>query len=918
MDAERLRRTDALLAAALDLPESERTAFLLKACGGDLALLQAVTRLLRDAERPDDDFLRPGEVLEGPLWERASAELDGPRVAAGAVFGSWEVVKALGAGGMAEVFLAKRIAGDFEQLAAIKLIKRGVDTDEIVHRFRQERQILASLDHPNIARLLDGGVTPDGRPYFVMEWIDGQPIDERCNRDAASIELRLRRFLDVCRAVEHAHRKLVVHRDLKPSNVLIDAAGRVKLLDFGIAKLLDPGESAAAPATRTAMRVMTPEYASPEQVRGEPATTAGDVYQLGLVLYELLTGQRAHDLRDASFTEIERVVCQQVPPRPSTAVGRPDRSAKTFAAPPRLKHRLRGDLDNIVLKALRKEPDARYPTAAALADDLERHLSGRPVAARAPTLAYRAGRFVRRHKVGVAAAVLVVCALLAGLGATLWQARIARREAATARSVSDFLIETFHVADPSEARGSSVTARELLDSATLRLAQLGDQPDVQATMQDVIGRVYLSLGLYEPSRKLLGEALATRQARASGPDALVAESLDHLGQVLKEKGEYGESEKNLRAALDMRRELFGGSHTEVADSLRNLSLLAQIRDDLKGAASLIEEALGIQRALLGERHPTVAKLMKDLAMVRLQSGDADAAATSLEEALRIQRSTLPEDHPDVADTLNALGMVEQNRNRLDASEAAYRECLAIRTKVLGPRHAHTATARNNLAGLLYQQRDFAAAAPMFRENLDQQRETLGPDHPSVATSMTNLGVLLVTMKDLDGAEPLYREALRIRTATYGDHHHTVATTRYYLARLLRDRGDVGQAEALMRQSMPDIPETNSNLASLRLDLGEILLVQGRFDEAEPLLEDAVRLHTKVDGPEHWRTAAARSGRGAWRARTGDFRGAEEDLQAAWAVLQKRPEDDPRRQTARDRLAEIYRRTGRENEAVALR
>jgi serine/threonine-protein kinase len=907
MDTERRRRADGLLAAALDLPESEREAFLRAACGDDLALLRTVTGLLADAERADD-FLRPGEVLEGPLWERVSAELDGSRLVPGTVLGSWEVVRALGAGGMAEVFLARRIAGDFDQMAALKLIKRGVDTDEIVLRFRQERQILASLEHPNIARLLDGGVTPDGRPFFVMEWVDGLPIDERCKRDEASVDLRLRRFVEVCRAVEHAHRKLVVHRDLKPSNILIDASGQVKLLDFGIAKLLDPAAPiAAAPATRTTVRVMTPEYASPEQVRGQPASTSGDVYQLGLVLYELLTGHRAQSLRDASLTEIERVVCEQMPPRPSTAVGRPQG----------LRHRLRGDLDNIVLKALRKEPEARYTTVGALIDDLERHLSGHPVAARRPTLGYRAGRFVRRHKVAVAAAILLGLALVGGLASTLWQARIARREAAIARSVSEFLIDTFEVADPSEARGSSVTARELLDSASLRLEQLEGEPDVQATMQDVIGRVYLSLGLYEPSYRLLHEALTTRRARADGSDALVAESLDHLGQVLREQGKYEESEEQLRAALHMRRELFGESHGQVASSLHNLSLLALIKEDLKGAQALAEEALAIQRALLGERHPEVARLMKDLAMVRLQSGEADAAAEILEAALRIQRSALGHDHPDLSDTLNALGMVEQNRERMGPAESYYREALSIRTRVLGPRHAHTATTRNNLAGLLYQKRDFAAASPIFRENLEQRRETLGPDHPSVATSMTNLGVVLVNLGDLNGAEQLYRDALRIRTATYGEHHRTVATTRYYLGRVLRDRGDLAQAEALMRRSMPDIPESDSNLPSLYADLGEILLVQGRLDEARLLFDDAVRLHVAVDGAEHWRTAAARSGRGEWRARAGDLVGAEDDLEFAWSVLRQRS-DDPRRRVAQERLAAVYRRTGRANQAAELR
>ena len=930
MDPERRARADALLAEALDLAVPEREAFLRAACGGDDAMLRLVTELLIDAERPDE-FLRPGQVLEGAIWERASAELDGPRVAPGSTFGSWEVVRELGAGGMAEVFLVRRVVGDFEQTAALKLIKRGVDTDEVVHRFRQERQILASLEHPNIARLLDGGVSADGRPYFVMERIDGSPIDERCDRDRSSIDARLRRFLDVCRAVEHAHRKLVVHRDLKPSNILIDAAGQVKLLDFGIAKLLDPASGIGAPATRTSVRVMTPEYASPEQVRGEPATTAADVYQLGLILYELLTRQRAHDIRSASLTEIERIVCEQMPPRPSTAVGRRDPSvtAETVTAlgfaPQRLRRKLRVDLDNIVLKALRKEPDARYQSVSALIDDVERHLDGRPVAARRPTLGYRLGRFARRHTVGVAAAVLVTLSVIGGLAATAWQARIARmerdnarREAATARSVSEFLIDTFEVSDPSEARGSSVTALELLDSGRARLRQLESEPEIQATMKDVIGRVYLSLGLYGPSRSLLTEALETRRTLARGPDAQVAESLDHLGSALLEQGQYDEAGKNLRAGLAMRRELFGPSHEQVAVSLRNLSQLAHIQDDLKGAQALIEEALAIQKAIHGERHPMVAGLLKDLGMVRLQNNELDKSAEALEQALEIRRSVLGVDHPDIAETLNALGMVEQNREKLDLSEAHYREALAIQTRVLGPRHAKTSLTRNNLAGLLYQRRDFASAAPIFKENLEQQIEKLGADHPNVATSMTNLGVVLVSLGKLDEAEPLYRDALRIRTAKLGEHHRSVAATRYFLARLLKDRGKLAEAEALMRRSMPDIPETESNLPSLYVDLGEMLLAQGRLEEAGRLIEDAIRLHSKVDGPDSWRTAAARSARGAWFARKGDRKRAEDDLQQAWAVLSHRPEDDVRRRTALSRLAAIYKESGRDKEAAALR
>jgi len=322
MDASRRALADALLTEALDRPENEREALLQERCGDDEALAGLVRQLLEDAERPDDDFLRPGQLLEGPLLGRVLTRLEGGGIEPGSCIGTWKIVREIGTGGMAEVYLAERSGDEFEQQAALKLIKRGIDTDEVAHRFRQERQILASLAHPNIARLLDGGVSPDGRPYFVMEYIDGLPVDRWCDDHRTPIEARLKLFLDFARAVEQAHRKLVVHRDLKPSNILVDRDGNVKLLDFGIAKLLDPAASGQAPLTRTSVRVMTPEYASPEQVRGEPATTGSDIYQLGLLLYELLTGRRAHRLKGGSLTEIERVICEQLPARPSTVVGR--------------------------------------------------------------------------------------------------------------------------------------------------------------------------------------------------------------------------------------------------------------------------------------------------------------------------------------------------------------------------------------------------------------------------------------------------------------------------------------------------------------------------------------------------------------------------------------------------------------------
>ena len=905
MDAERRARADAVFTEALDLEASAREACVRERCGEDHELADLVLRLLADAESDDDAFLSPGRLLEGPLWQRASAALESGGIGPGSSVGAWTVVRELGAGGMATVYLVRRREAEFSQQAALKLIKRGIDTDEVAHRFRQERQILASLDHPNVARLLDGGVSEDGRPYFVMEYVDGPPVDRWCEEQRATIEKRLALFLDVARAVEQAHRRLVVHRDLKPGNVLVDPRGDVKLLDFGIAKLLDPLAAAEAPATRTAVRVMTPEYASPEQVRGEPVTTASDVYQLGLLLYELLTRRRAHQVEGGSLTDIERVVCRQIPVPPGAIVGK-----------------LRGDLDTIVMKALAKEPDARYASVTALIEDVTRHLEGLPVKARRPTVAYRVHRFVRRHALAVAAAAVVLVSLVAGLSATLWQARVAarerdnaRREAATAGRVSEFLIETFEIADPGEARGNTVTAREVLDSGTRRIGLLDDEPEIQSTMKDVMGRVYQSLGLYDPAHTLLTESLTMRRAASSTPDPRVADSLDHVGMLWIAKGKYDEAEKSLHEGLAMRRALFGESHGSVADSLQHLAQLEHLRDHLEEAGKLLDQALAIRRSA-DPRDPEIAVLLADQGRLWLQRGNAEQANALLLQAMDIQRPA--GNGVALAKTLNSLGMASQNLEKVDDAGRYYDEALAIRTKALGPTHPDTSLTRGNLAALYYQQSDFARAAPIFRETVELQRKALGDDHPSVATSRNNLAVVLMMMGDYGGAEPEYREALRIRLKAYGDGHRAVAATRYHLGRLLRDKGQPKDAEESMRHALSQLAATDMNRIGCLVDLGEMLLAQGRLDEAGRLFDEAVATSGATGGDKNGWTAIARSARGAWYWKKGNARSAEDDLTAAWPVLASRPKTDKRRETTLGRLETLYRGTGREGKAQALR
>lgn len=409
MKQTRWKQIDEVLQQALELPTTERDTFLDQACNGDETLRREIASLLA-ADRQMGDF------LDQPLLSREASSAIGRRI------GVYRIEREIGRGGMGAVYLASRDDQQFEQQVAIKLIKRGMDTDEIIERFHYERRILASLNHPNIARLLDGGTTEDGLPYFVMEFIEGEPLLAYCQRYKLGVQARLQLFLQVCRAVQHTHSNLIVHRDLKPSNILVTTNETVKLLDFGIAKVLNTSETGLS--TLLGQRPMTPEYASPEQLRGETVTTASDVYSLGVALYELLAGERPYRFASRNAEEVVRFVCEQEPPAPSARAAQSDK----------LRRQLVGDLDNIVLKAMNRAPERRYASVEQLADDLRRYLNGQPVSARPDTIGYRAGKFIRRHRAGVAVAAMLIVTLLAGIIATSWQARIARAEQYRAES----------------------------------------------------------------------------------------------------------------------------------------------------------------------------------------------------------------------------------------------------------------------------------------------------------------------------------------------------------------------------------------------------------------------------------------------------------------------------------------------------
>ena len=502
---ERWARVKELFEAAADLDPKERMALLEKECGGDEALRDEIESLIQSDQQTDAFIERPAFEIPRDLFPDNVEE---PFV--GRQFGAYQVIREIGRGGLGAVYLAARSDDEYRKQVAIKLVRRGLDTEDILRRFRNERQILAQLDHPNIARFIDGGTTDNGLPYFVMEYVKGEPINAYCDAHALPTTERLNLFRKVCAAVTYAHQNLVIHRDLKPSNILVTPEGEPKLLDFGIAKLLGPGDELFT-QTMPALRVMTPEYASPEQVQGEKITTASDVYSLGVLLYELLTGQRPHRLKTPAPEEMARAVTEQEPERLSTALLHDSRFTSHDA------RSLRGDLDNIVLMAMRKEPARRYSSVGQFSEDIRLHLEALPVIARKDTVAYRASKFVSRHQIGVAAAALVLLSLIGGGVATLIEVRTARRAEAKAEAISGFLQKTLQASDPTVNLVGQPTVKDLLDDASKRLAtsELSDQPEVRAELQRIIGATYLSLGQYDPAQQNLSDAIQT-QTRISG------------------------------------------------------------------------------------------------------------------------------------------------------------------------------------------------------------------------------------------------------------------------------------------------------------------------------------------------------------------------------------------------------------------
>ena len=939
-----------LLDQALDLAPAERAAWLadLRTRTPDLA--REVEALLAVEDELD---------ARGFLAGSATADLARPVPSlAGRRLGAYTLERPLGQGGMGTVWLARRSDGRYEGLVAVKLLNLALVDAQGGERFRREGTALASLAHPNIARLGDAGVTDDGQPFLILEHVEGRQIDTYCDDERLSPERRIALFLQVLGAVAHAHANLIVHRDLKPSNILVTGDGTVKLLDFGVAKLMGADASTDAARTATGVGWMTPEYAAPEQVRGESITTSTDVYAAGVLLFELLAG--CHPTGEGSHSAAEhlRAIVETEPPRLSAAATGADVRATSLD---RMRRAYTGDLDNILAKALKKRPEERYASADAFADDLRRYLNHLPVRARPDSLGYRASKFVRRNRIGVAVGAIGAIALVAAAARERQLRGRAEREAGKAVAVEQFLLSVFGAADPfapPDANAGDITARALLDRGVRRIdSSLTAQPEVRAELRDALGRVYANLGLYDAAAVQLRRSLAERRALHGARHPDVARAMDGLGVVLGQQNRLEEADTLLRGALEQRRRLHGDRHDATAESIGHLADLLLNRNEFGAAEPLYREALAIRRGLHGDTDTSVATTQLDLAELLVAKGAYDSAAVLYRGALAIRVRNLGENHPLTGSATQGLAKAEEHLGHYDEAERTYRRALAAQRKSVGDAHPSTADILNSLGQMLFKMGRSAEAESLLVESLALNRRIFGDNHEKVSSNIGNLALIVRERGDLDEAERLLRQALAVDRAIYGREHTNVAydlnelavvlrlkgrsdlavpilrealaqnrhlagekfrgtiAVEVQLGRALRETGQLAEAEQLFRDALAKLDPKNEDAQLIvipaQATLGRTLTEMRRAAEALPLLESAHAMSRARLGPDHWRTAETQLALGECLTALRRYARADTLLRGAQATLATQRRQQPQTAAQADSALARLRRVAPE-------